>query len=410
MNPVLLKPERDTASQVVVHGRVDKWLSRQPWRERSAVLAEAARESFERLSARHDLIVIEGAGSPAEINLTEHDFVNLGTARWARAAGELHSLLVADIDRGGAFAHLHGTWALLPHDLRAHLRGFILNKFRGDAALLAPGPQMLEQLTGVPVAGVVPMQRDHGLPEEDGLYASSVGESGLRIAIVAWPHASNIDEFHPLARAGQVRWVYEPAQIEAADIVILPGSKQVSGDLAWLHASGLATAVRQHALAGKPLLGICGGLQVLGQVLDDPEGLDGDPHGPISGLGLLPISTSYAAPKRVIAARVHFSNLAPPWDALSGLVVPAYEIRNGVTAPASATPEASEVLRDGSGRGIGWQLGSVLGVYAHGLFETAPVMHALFDTAVPALDSSLDALADLIERHIDPGTLPALGA
>lgn len=409
MNPVLLKPERDTGSQVVAHGRVETSLSRQPWRERSAALAAVARESFERLADGHELLVIEGAGSPAEINLAAHDYFNLGAARWAQEKGKLHALLVADIDRGGALAHLHGTCALLPADLRGDLRGFILNKFRGDAALLAPGPQMLQQLTGVPVAGVIPMQRDHGLPDEDGLYVTNPGDSGPRIAIIAWPHVSNLDEFHPLARASRVRWVREPAQIETADIVILPGSKQVSGDLAWLHTSGLAPAVRRHATAGKPLLGICGGLQVLGQILDDPEGLDGDPHGPISGLGLLPLSTCYAAPKRVVAAPVQFLNLAPPWDALSGLVVPAYEIRNGITAPTCVTPHASEVLRDSSGRGIGWQSGAVLGVYAHGLFERAPVMHALFGACVPTLDASLDALADLIERHIDAGTLAALG-
>ncbi|MDO9285076.1 MAG: cobyric acid synthase, partial [Aquabacterium sp.] len=172
MNPVLLKPERDTASQVVVQGRVDDALTRLPWRERSAALAVAARQSFERLAGVHDLIVIEGAGSPAEINLAPLDYVNLGTARWAREAGPIAALLVADIDRGGAFAHLYGTWALLPDDLKPSLAGFVLNKFRGDASLLAPGPELLQALTGVPLLGVVPMRRDHGLPDEDGVFMS----------------------------------------------------------------------------------------------------------------------------------------------------------------------------------------------------------------------------------------------
>jgi len=172
-NPVLLKPERDTHSQVVVHGRVDAALSAQPWRQRSATLAAAARTSFERLAARHELLVIEGAGSPAEINLAPQDYVNLGTARWAREHGVLRALLVVDVDRGGAFAHLHGTWALLPEDLRPALAGFVLNKFRGDAALLAPGPEQLQAMTGVPLLGVLPMRRDHGLPEEDGLDAAT---------------------------------------------------------------------------------------------------------------------------------------------------------------------------------------------------------------------------------------------
>ena len=169
MNPVLLKPERDTASQVVVHGLANAALSSLSWRERSALLAVSAQTSFQRLAAANDLIVVEGAGSPAEVNLAPQDYVNLGTARWAQAAGPAAALLVSDIDRGGSFAHCYGTWALLPDDLRGLLQGFVFNRFRGDAALLAPGPQQLQQLTGVPLAGVIPLRRDHGLPEEDGL-------------------------------------------------------------------------------------------------------------------------------------------------------------------------------------------------------------------------------------------------
>ncbi len=405
MNPVLLKPECDVASQVVLHGRVDAALSRQPWRERSAALAAAARASFDRLAARHDLLVIEGAGSPAEINLAPQDYVNLGTARWARAAGRLRAWLVADIDRGGAFAHLHGTWALLPDDLRAHLQGFVLNKFRGDAALLAPGPQRLQQLTGVPVLGVLPMRRDHGLPEEDGVYAAPSAADGPRVAIVAGPHASNVDEFQPLAHACRLRWARTAAELEDADWLILPGSKQVSGDLAWLRAHGLDRAILRHAHAGRRVLGVCGGLQLLGRVLDDPEGVDGQAHGPLRGLGLLPLATRYAQPKRLIAAPVRFGALRPPWDALSGLRVPAYEIRNGSSiAPASA----GAVLHADNGDAIGWQAGSVLGVYAHGLFEAPAVMRTLFGAAVPTLDASLDRLADLLQDHMDPGALHSL--
>ncbi len=170
MNPVLLKPERDMASQAVVQGRVDPTLSHMLWRERSARLASTARQSFERLASQHDVLVIEGAGSPAEINLAPQDYVNLGTARWAREIATLRALLVVDIDRGGAFAHLHGTWALLPDDLRSSLAGYVLNKFRGDASLLAPGPEQLLALTGVPLLGVLPMHCDHGLPEEEHLW------------------------------------------------------------------------------------------------------------------------------------------------------------------------------------------------------------------------------------------------
>lgn len=177
MNPVLLKPVCDTASQVVVRGRIVPALSDMPWRERSARLAAAARHSFERLAAQHDVLVIEGAGSPAEINLAAQDYVNLGTARWAREAGNLKALLIADIDRGGAFAHLYGTFALLPDDLRPALAGFVLNKFRGDIGLLAPGPRHLQELTGTPILGVLPMRRDHGLPEEDGRHETFVSSA-----------------------------------------------------------------------------------------------------------------------------------------------------------------------------------------------------------------------------------------
>ncbi|HWH75047.1 MAG TPA: cobyric acid synthase [Methylibium sp.] len=417
MNPVLLKPEGDTASQVVLQGRVDDDLSRLPWRERSARLAVAARESFTRLQARHELLVIEGAGSPAEINLAEHDYVNLGTARWAQAAGAFASLVVADIDRGGAFAHLHGTWALLPDDLRPTLAGFVLNKFRGDAALLAPGPQRLRALTGVPVVGVLPMQRDHGLPDEDGVFDAAATGDGtapvLRVAIVAWPRLSNLDEFQPLRRVPGLRlsWARDAAALEAADWIVLPGSKQVSGDLQWLRERGLDAAISRHAAQGKRVLGICGGLQMLGRWLHDPQGLDGRP-GSVPGLGLLPLETRYAAPKRVLAVRVRFAALQPPWQALAGIEAPAYEIRTGCTEAVGATepvdgPPAATMpaLRADDGSVIGWQRGPVVGVYAHGLFESGAVLRALFGAAAVELDATLDGVADLVERHLDPGLL-----
>jgi adenosylcobyric acid synthase len=407
MNPVLLKPERDTASQVVLQGRADVALSRLPWRERSALLAQAARASFERLAARHALLVIEGAGSPAEINLAPQDYVNLGTARWARAAGTLRALLVADIDRGGAFAHLHGTWSLLPADLRPALAGFVLNRFRGDAELLAPGPQQLQQLTGVPLLGVLPMRRDHGLPEEDGLHAAgSASGRGPLIAIVAWPHLSNLDEFQPLAAAAQLRWARSAAELADADWIVLPGSKQVSGDLAWLRAQGLEAPLRRHVQRGRPLLGICGGLQVLGTWLDDPQGVDGEPHGPLPGLGLLPLATRYAAPKRLRAAPVRFGALAAPWRSLSGLSLPAYEIRCGATTPVDAGP--TPALYDADGAPIGWQAGPVLGLYLHGLFENPALLRTLFGQATRPLDAVFEGLADFIDTHLDTRALMAL--
>jgi adenosylcobyric acid synthase len=421
MNPVLLKPERDTASQVVLQGTVAAELSALAWRERSTQLAVAARESFARLRAKHELIVIEGAGSPAEINLAAHDFVNLETARWARDSGHLQSLLVTDIDRGGAFAHLYGTWQLLPDDLRPSLAGFVLNKFRGDARLLAPGPQQLQALTGVPTLAVLPLQRHHGLPEEDGLYdaagaawtESAPASEGLRIAIVAYPHISNLDEFQALRQLPGVRlrWARSAADLDGAQWIILPGSKQVSGDLAWLRAQGMEPPIRQHAAAGRPLLGLCGGLQMLGTTLHDPDGVDGDAGPPQPGLGLLAVHTRYAAPKRVCAQAAQFETLGAPWQALSGATAAGYEIRTGMTvlddghhAQASTTP----ALRGSEGDVIGWQCGPVLGVYLHGLFESTALTRALFGQSIRTLDNSLDGLADLVESAFGTAPLQAL--
>lgn len=412
MNPVLLKPESDTASQVVLHGLARPDLKSLPWRERSAVLAVQARIGFERLAARHELIVVEGAGSPAEINLAPQDYVNLGTARWAAAAGPAAALLVSDIDRGGSFAHCYGTWALLPDDVRPLLQGFVLNRFRGDAALLAPGPQQLQALTGVPLAGVLPLRRGHGLPEEDGLLhpddAVTAGGDGTRlnVVVIAPPHISNLDEFLPLARVPglRLRWARTPAQAEGADWLVLPGSKQASGDLAWLRAQGLDRTLAAHAAAGRPLLGVCGGLQLLGLSLHDPEGHDGLPCEHLPGLGLLPLHTRFGPEKRLRAAPVHFAATQGPWAALAGVQAMGYEIRCGQTG--STTDCAA--LHDTQGQAIGWQQGSVLGVYAHGLFEQAAVLQALFGAAVPTLDQACDTLADLVEENLDAALLQRL--
>ena len=413
MNPVLLKPERDTASQVVVHGRVDAALGRQGWRERSATLAAFARESLQRLAADCDLVVIEGAGSPAEINLAPQDYVNLGSARQARELGELHSLLVTDIDRGGAFAHLYGTWALLPHDLRDSLRGFVLNRFRGDAALLSPGPEDLQRMTGVPLAGVIPMVREHGLPDEDGLFDAgdpAVAKAGrLRIAVLCPPHISNLDEFEPLRRQPgvQLAWARNEAELHGADWIVLPGSKQVSGDLAWLRRQGLDGAIARHAAAGRPVLGICGGLQMLGEALVDPDGHDGEFfNGP--GLGLLPLVTRYERDKRVRRTTLRFGPTTRAWARWAGVEASGYEIHCGVTVPHPDLPAAVVALRDARGEAIGWQHGNVLGVYAHGLFESPDLLRAMWGATAPSLDDSFDLLADLVEKHLDRALLDDL--
>ncbi|RYZ08761.1 MAG: cobyric acid synthase, partial [Comamonadaceae bacterium] len=315
-NPLLLKPERDTHSQVVLLGQVDAELTRLPWRGRSERVWPAIAAALDSLRAEHDVVVIEGAGSPAEINLMASDIVNLRVARHADA----RCLLVTDIDRGGAFAHLYGTWALMPEADRARLGGFVLNKFRGDASLLAPAPEQLRSLTGVATVATLPMWREHGLPEEDGLFEpnrDADAPATRTVAVVAWPRISNLDEFQPLHNIPglRLRWIRNPGDLDAlgpSDIVVLPGSKHTTGDLAWLRTRGLDRAVAEHAARGRAVLGICGGLQMLGEALIDAHGIDG--NGP--GLGLLPLVTAFAPDKTVRHRSARFGDLVGAWSSL----------------------------------------------------------------------------------------------
>lgn len=445
MNPLLLKPERDTHSQVVLLGQVSAALGALPWRGRSQQVWPVIAQALDELCAENEVVVIEGAGSPAEINLSASDIVNMRVALHANAA----CLLVTDIDRGGAFAHLYGTWALLPPQERALLRGFVLNKFRGDASLLAPAPQLLQDLTGVPTVATLPMWWQHGLPEEDGMFDSSTtlglglaagtgaaagGSSGgvsgavrRRVCIVAYPRISNLDEFQPLKNIPglQVQWVRSPAELlglHAQDCVILPGSKHTSGDLAWLRSQGLDAAIAHHAGQGGAVLGICGGLQMLGEALIDPHGVDGN----APGLGLLPLVTLFAADKTVRHTESRFLDsfaAAPPalaqtpvspWAALAGVPVSGYEIHHGQTQPHAALQAAGQTAVAVLPDALGWRNagGNVLGLYLHGLFENPAVLQALFGTPssqpVPTLDSVFDGLADFIQNHFTPGVLNSL--
>jgi len=416
MNPVLLKPEADTRSQVVLLGQVSAELGALPWRERSQRLWPTVAQALDELRAAHDLVVIEGAGSPAEINLMDSDIVNLRVARHTQA----RCLLVSDIDRGGAFAHLYGTWALLPEAERALLRGFVLNRFRGDAALLAPGPQQLQQLTGVPTLATIPLLRQHGLPEEDGWYGPAAGQAAgplrLTVAILAGPHLSNLDEFQPLSQVPGLRllWARQPADLAAADWVILPGSKQTAADLAWLRTQGLDGALAQHAACGGAVLGICAGLQMLGEALRDAHGIDGN----AAGLGLLPLVTQFARHKTVTPSAAVFASPAlaqGPWAALQGLPVQGYEIHHGQTQAHAARVAAGQpllaALHDrASGQALGWcnAAGNVLGLYLHGLFEQPAVLQALFGATVPLPEQVFDRLADHVAAHFAPGALAAL--
>ncbi|MDD5002310.1 MAG: cobyric acid synthase, partial [Thiomonas arsenitoxydans] len=457
--------EADTHSQVVLLGQVSDALTAMPWRERSKHVWPQIAAALDALRAENDVVVIEGAGSPAEINLHDSDIVNMRVALHCHAA----CLLVTDIDRGGAFAHLYGTWALLPPDERALIKGFVLNKFRGDTALLAPAPQMLQDLTGIPTVATLPMWWQHGLPEEDGVFdatptlgtgVSSLPPGGaltpsggraafddrsitlrgstLTVAVIAYPRISNLDEFQPLKNIPGVRllWARSPAGLaglQPSDWLILPGSKATTADLAWLRAQGLDAAVARHAGQGGAVLGVCGGLQMLGEALIDPQAIDGN----APGLGLLPLVTVFDADKTVRHTQTRFSAMqarnaagdtgfglavvteavrvsSSPWAALAGVSVNGYEIHQGQTAQHPAMAQAGDVAREVLPGGLGWQnaAGNVLGIYLHGLFEDPAALQALFGARlggpVPTLDAVFERMADFIETHFVPGALDAL--
>ena len=409
MNPLLLKPETDTRSQVVLLGRVHQELSDAPWRDRSKMVWPHIAAALDALMSENDVVVIEGAGSPAEINLMGSDIVNLRVARHAHA----RCLLVTDIDRGGAFAHLYGTWALLPPEDQARIRGFVLNKFRGDPDLLAPAPEMLRQRTGVPTVAVLPMWWQHGLPEEDGVFderSRTQGAVGKTVAVIAYPRISNLDEFQALKNVPGVRllWARSPADLaglQASDWVVLPGSKHTSADLAWLRQQGLDAALARHVQQGGAVLGICGGLQMLGEALIDTVGIDGN----APGLGLLPLVTQFATDKTVTRRGARFGQMQGAWSALSDVQVEGYEIHHGQTQPHPAMLAAGAVLHEVM-PGLSWQSGDgkVLGTYLHGLLECPAVLQALFGAKVPTLETVFDGLADYIETHFDAGVLRTL--
>jgi adenosylcobyric acid synthase len=266
----------------------------------------------------------------------------------------------------------------------------VLNKFRGERDLLAPARETLEALTGVRTVGVMPWL-EHGLPDEDGVSVSAAKPGAVTVAVVRYPTASNLDEFRLLEQVADVRWVQGPEALAGAQIAVLPGSKHVAGDLAWLCRTGLDAALRRWAAEGRPLLGICGGMQMLGASIVDEGGVDGSAE----GLGLLPIDSVFARGKRTERTLARFRALRPPWDALAGQTLAGYQIRHGRSA---ARGEVEEALADG----LGLARGAVLGIYLHGLFEQPGVLQALFG-AVPrrSLELAFDELADAVEEHID---------
>jgi len=377
MNPVLLKPEGDARSLVVVLGRaIGAQNAREFWRDRAA-LWPTVRASLRTLRSEHDVIVIEGAGSPAELNLRSGDLANMRVAAAAQAA----VLLVGDIERGGIFAQLLGTLALLPAADRRRVRGLIVNKFRGDPTLFAGGVRSLERAARLPVLGVLPHDRRLDVPEEDslGLDHQDGSRAGvLEIAVIRYPHISNFDDFAPLATAGaRVRYVRDPAALGVPDLVVLPGSKTTISDLEWLRACGLGMRLRSLADVGVPILGVCGGFQILGTTLRDPDGVEG-PARNVRGLGLLPVSTTFRAAKQTVTVHGRLINggtLIPARDlALSGYELHVGDTRaEGVASFSTLVRPDGRRVRDGAVSADG----RVIGTYLHGLFENEPVRDAL---------------------------------
>lgn len=357
MGPILLKPLSQTGAQVVVLGKAlgvqeakDYFRNRQPYRE-------VALAALDRLRARHDILVMEGAGSPVELNLMGRDLVNLTPARHADAG----IVLVADIDRGGVFAQVVGTLELLPPEDRARVLGIVVNRFRGDATLFEDGIHMMEERTGLPVLALVP-HLEHHLDEEDRPFRIPVDQPApagkLKVGVVLYPRVSNTEDLAPLLAEPDLHltWVTDPALAQEMDLLLLPGSKATVGDLVHLTASGMAEALRAAAMRGAWCLGICGGYQILGaELLDEGRSEGGPSHFP--GLGLLPVSTSFLAEK--LTRQAEATSLWPePGHPLAG-----YEIHHGRT---QLLAEDGEALAEG-GATIGWRRGRAAGAYVHGL-------------------------------------------
>jgi adenosylcobyric acid synthase len=408
MNPILLKPNTDLGAQVIIHGRAIGNLEAEPYHRYKGVAREAVLASHARLAAQYEVIIAEGAGSPAEINLRDGDVANMGFAE----AIDCPVVLIADIDRGGVFAHLVGTLSLLSASEQARVTGFVINRFRGDIKLLQSGLDWLEQRTGKPVLGVLPYLHGLHLDAEDAIRRESVAmhdkpathdEAPLRVVIPVLPRISNHTDFEPLQQHQQVHLRYVDATVPAppADLVILPGSKSVRADLEWLRERGWAEYLRRHLRYGGKLLGICGGLQMLGQSIADPDGLEGD-AGESPGFGLLDLTTVLLSHKQLRHAAGHLQ--------LEYARVRGYEIHAGHSrGPALEHPAV--LLDSGNRDGALSADGQILATYLHGLFEEPSACAALLRWAGLSQpqridhgarrEQMLDRLADAIESSLD---------
>ncbi|WP_371682651.1 cobyric acid synthase [Aeromicrobium sp. A1-2] len=404
MNPVLLKPGGDRASHVVVMGQPAGEISSAEFIGGRTHLASAAHAAYDDLAARFEIVVSEGAGSPTEINLRAGDYVNMGLARHA----DIPTIVVGDIDRGGVFAAMYGTVALLePADQRL-IAGFVVNKFRGDESLLAPGLDRLAELTGRRVFGVLPWSPDLWLDSEDALdlqgRRSADREAGLRVAVVRLPRISNFTDVDALGLEPDVDVVFasRPQDLDGADVIVLPGTRATISDLAWLRSRGLDRAIVRHAGAGRAVLGICGGFQMLGRTVSDPDGVEGSADASVDGLGLLDVTTSFAADKV----------LRLPTGTALGTEVSGYEIHHG-----RITPGGDESFLGGA------RSTNVFGTMWHGSLESDEFRRALLGEAASLAGRSyepsdvsfaqrrearLDLLGDLMERHLDVDALLTL--
>ncbi|MBN8496875.1 MAG: cobyric acid synthase [Candidatus Accumulibacter sp.] len=400
-NPVLLKPATDKRAQVIIHGKALTDLDARDYHAYKPRAMQAVLESWQRLSAQYECLLVEGAGSPAEINLRDRDIANMGFAE----AVDCPVILIADIDRGGVFAHLCGTLDLLSPSEQARVKGFVINRFRGDIGLLESGLRWLEQRTGKPVLGVLPYLHGLYLDAEDAVPRAAMQKAAaaLRVVAPAYPRVSNHNDLDPLRFHPEVdfRFVGPNDPPPPCDLIVLPGSKAVQADLAWLRAQGWEEAIRRHLRYGGKVIGICGGLQMLGRELQDPLGLEGPP-GSMPGLGWLDYATRMATEKTL--ENVSGYLMLPAAPAIGG-----YRIHMGVTRGAALEKPAA--ILDGQPDGALSADGQILATYCHGLFDSPPALAALLAWAGhrPTQDfdprqrreADIDRLADAVEQHMD---------
>ena len=419
MNPILLKPTNDVGSQVIVNGEVVGNMKAREYFAYKKNLIPDIKAAFEKLSEWADVIVIEGAGSPAEINLKSEDIVNMGMAKLVDAP----VLLVGDIDRGGVFAQLLGTLELLEEDERARVKGLIINKFRGDKSLLDSGIDMLEERGGVPVVGTVPYAHLM-IDDEDSLsarlsnvgFADSKSVNAIEIAVVRLPRISNFTDVAPFEsiKGVRVNFTTNPREISGADMIIIPGSKNTISDLRWLRESGMEAAIKKFAVSG-PVLGICGGFQMLGNLVSDPDCVE--EGGSIRGIQLLPIDTVLSSDKYRSQTEDCFDDMTGLYECLSGQEFIGYEIHNGVSTVASDAEAISVIERDDEGNIILMQNDNVLGTYVHGIFDNEDLAYRLVNEMASRKGVTLDAdsemdyqafkdheydkLADIVRANLD---------